>query len=57
MIKTLVSLTIFLLTISSCATNEKAKKFEPSWKFKDGSACLELEDVKKLREELVRCQH
>ena len=54
--KILLSLTIFL-GLSSCVTTEKAKQFEPSWKFKDGSACLELEDVKKMREELIRCQH
>ena len=54
--KTLASLIIFL-TLSGCATPEKTKKgLDLKWEFKEDSACLKIEDIQKLREELIRCQ-
>ena len=55
--KMLASLITFLI-LSSCATAVKTKALmNLQWKFKEGNACLELEDVQKLREELIKCQH
>ena len=62
--KTLKSLTTFLILNSlmvGCASRPAATEFDAKWEFcvspsGESKACLGLDDVKKLREILIRCQ-
>jgi len=58
--RTLTSLTTFLI-LSGCATKPVTTKFDGKWEFCNNAAgetlaCLKKEDVKKLREILIRCK-
>lgn len=50
------------LLLSACATEPKSTKFDGDWEFyevtpfEEPRACLKKEDVKKLRELLIRCE-
>lgn len=56
---------MLFLTLSSCANNppvERSVPFEGKWEFHDSSpnalpkACLNIQDVVKLREILLKCE-
>lgn len=55
---------LILITLSNlgCASNLKSTKFDGKWElmqkhpFDEQKACLSLEDLKKLRATLVRCE-
>ena len=49
-------LEIFLIiTISGCTTMQGAE-FDGDWKFKDGMACLDVDDIIKLKKLLRQCE-
>jgi hypothetical protein len=60
--KNYLILSVFALFVSACATEPKTTKFDGDWEFyqttpfEEPKACLSKEDVKKLREVLIRCQ-
>ncbi len=55
----ILSVALFLV---GCATEPKSTKFDGEWEFyevtpfQEPKACLSKEDVKKLRELLIRCE-
>ena len=58
--RTLINLTAFLI-LNGCANKPVVTKFDGKWDFCKNAqgetlACLKKEDVKKLREILIRCK-
>lgn len=57
-----LSLMLFLILNSGCASHPKAVSFDGNWELVDAGpdqpvkACLKEEDVDKLREILIRCE-
>lgn len=60
--KNFLILSACAIFFSACATEPKTTKFDGDWEFyqttpfEEPKACLSKEDVKKLREVLIRCQ-
>lgn len=57
----ILSALLLLETVLSCAAPVQATKFDGKWKFievmpGEQMACLSEDDVKKLREQLIRCR-
>ena len=56
------SILSLLALLSACASGPTSTKFDGDWEFhqvhpfEEPKACLSKEDVKKLREVLIRCQ-
>lgn len=57
---TRLSLTLFFLTLSSCASKPIESTFNGNWQFCESSqerlACLKEPDVEKLRALLIQCE-
>ncbi len=61
-LKKFLCLKALALLLSACATTPTPTKFDGDWEFyqvtpfEEPRACLKEEDVKKLRELLIRCE-